>query len=154
MLLTSSEVLSCGILIQDQVILHKVLLIAEYPVSRNAFRELENLQEFSPQQQIGLVNVQFTTATSTCVNSVHTPLASPSSNVLFNAAGSGPQQQIGRLNVQFLSNDSCISDMAPIVHQPLLSPRRVSPIKVDRLRKEVSAHPDQPFAEYVFGGDS
>ena len=38
------------------------------------------------------------------------------------------------------------------MYLPLLPPHKVSPIRVDRLRKEASAHPDPWFVDYVLMG--
>ena len=38
------------------------------------------------------------------------------------------------------------------MHQPLLAPYEVSPIRVEKLRQEVLTHPDQSFVTYVLDG--
>ena len=49
-------------------------------------------------------------------------------------------------------NNSCLSALAPSLHQPLLPPYKVSPIRVDKLRQEVLTHPDQSFVTYILDG--
>ena len=55
-----------------------------------------------------------------------------------------PRRQTGLPTVQF--------SRAPSLYLPLLPPHKVSPIRVDRLRKEASAHPDPQFVDYVLTG--
>ena len=42
--------------------------------------------------------------------------------------------------------------MALSLHQPLLPPYKVSPIRVEKLRQLVLTHPDQSFVTYVLDG--
>ena len=47
---------------------------------------------------------------------------------------------------------SQVQNRAPSLYLALLPPHKVSPIRVDRLRKEASAHPDPRFVDYVLMG--
>ena len=89
-----------------------------------------------------------TTAAASCVNSVNTS----SSDVLVSAVGLFPRRQTGLPTVQFSRSVSQVQNRAPSLYLPLLPPHKVSPIRVDRLRKEASAHPDPQFVDYVLTG--
>ena len=89
-----------------------------------------------------------TTAAASCVNSVNTS----SSDVLVSAVGLFPRRQTGLPTVQFSRSLSQVQNWAPSLYLPLLPPHKVSPIRVDRLRKEASAHPDLQFVDYVLTG--
>ena len=92
--------------------------------------------------------VATTTAAASCLNSVNTS----SSDVLFSAVGLFPRRQTGLLTIQLSWSVSRVQNQAPSLYQLLLPPHKVSPIRVDRLRKEPSAHPDRQFVEYVLTG--
>ena len=92
--------------------------------------------------------VAMTTAAASCVNSVNTS----SSDVLGSAVGLFPRRQTGLPTVQLPQTVSQVQNMAPSLYLPLLPPHKVSPIRVDRLRKEASAHPDPRFVDYVLMG--
>ena len=81
---------------------------------------------------------------------VNSSLTVPRSTFAF--IGVDSQQKIGLPQIFRAFNDSCPSASAPSLHQPLLPPYKVSPIRVDKLRQEVLTHPDQPFVTYVLGG--
>ena len=89
-------------------------------------------------------------AASSCVNSVNSSLIVPRSTFAF--IGVDSQQKIGLPQIFRVFNDSCPSAPAPSLHQPLLPPYKVSPIRVDKLRQEVLSHPDQSFVTYVLDG--
>ena len=63
--------------------------------------------------------------------------------------GVDSQQKVGLFRA---FNDSCPPASAPSLHQPLLPPYKVSPIRVDKLCQEVLTHPDQSFVTYVLDG--
>ena len=71
---------------------------------------------------------------------------------MFSARGLCPRRQTGLPNVQSLLSDSPVPERAPFAHQSLLPLHKVSPIRVDRLRREALAHPDRLFVEYVLAG--
>ena len=85
-----------------------------------------------------------------CVNSVNSSLTVPRSTFAF--IGVNSQQKVGLPRLFRAFNDSCPSASAPSLHQPLLPPCKVSPIRVDKLRQEVLTHPDQSFVTYVLDG--
>ena len=92
--------------------------------------------------------VATTTAAASCVNSVNTS----SSDVSVSAASLFSRRQAGLPTVQLSCGVSQVQNMAPSLYLPLLPPHKVSPIRVDRLRKEASAHPDPWFVDYVLTG--
>ena len=85
-----------------------------------------------------------------CVNSVSSSLIVPCSAFAF--IGVDSQQKIGLPRISCSFNDSCLSASAPSLHQPLLPPYKVSPIRVEKLRREVLTHPDQSFVTCVLDG--
>ena len=91
-------------------------------------------------------------AAPSCVNSVSGSLTIPCST--FGFIGVDSQQKIGPPRISCSFNDSCSSASAPSLHQPLLPPYKVSPIRVEKLRQEVLTHPDQSFVTYVLGWSS
>ena len=92
--------------------------------------------------------VATTTAAASCVNSVNTS----SSDVSVSAASLFSRWQAGLPTVQLSCGVSQVQNRAPSLYLPLLPPHKVSPIRVDRLRKEASAHPDPWFVDYVLTG--
>ena len=66
--------------------------------------------------------------------------------------GVDSQQKIGLPRISCSFNDSCSSSLALSLHQPLLPPYKVSPIRVEKLSQEVLTHPDQSFVTYVLDG--
>ena len=92
--------------------------------------------------------VATTTAAASCVNSVNTS----SSDVSVSAASLFSRRQAGLPTVQLSCGVSQVQNRAPSLYLPLLPPHKVSPIRVDRLRKEASAHPDPWFVDYVLTG--
>lgn len=89
-------------------------------------------------------------AAPSCVNSANGSLTVPCSTFAF--IGVDSQQKVGLPRLFRAFNDSCPSASAPSLHQPLLPPHKVSPIRVDKLRQEVLTHPDQSFVTYVLDG--
>ena len=89
-------------------------------------------------------------ATPSFVNSVNSLLTVPRSTFPFNGVDS--QQRVGLPRLFRAFNDSCPSASAPLLHQPLLPPYKVSPITVDKLRLEVLTDPDQSFVTHVLDG--
>ena len=71
---------------------------------------------------------------------------------MFAFIGVDSQQKVGLAPLFCAFNDSCLSASAPSLHQPLLPPDKVSPIRVDKLCQEVLTHPDQSFVTYVLDG--
>ena len=103
------------------------------------------------ENAVGVNNkVAFQVAASSCVNSVNSSLTVPRSTFAF--IGVESQQKIGLSRIFRAFNDSCPSASAPSLHQPLLPPYKVSPIRVDKLLQEVLTHPDQSFVTYVLDG--
>ena len=86
-------------------------------------------------------------AASSCVNSVNSSLTVPHSTFAF--IGVDSQQKVGLPRLFRAFNDPCPSASAPSLHQPLLPPYNISPIRVEKLRQEVLTHPDQSFVTYV-----
>ena len=89
-------------------------------------------------------------AAPSCVNSVNSSLTVPRSTFAF--IGVDSQQKVGLPRLFRAFNDSCPSASAPLLHQPLLPPYKVSPIRVDKLPHEVLTHPDQSFVTYILDG--
>ena len=103
------------------------------------------------ENAVGVNNkVALQVAAPSCVNSVNSLLTVPRSTFAF--IGVYSQQKIGLPRIFRAFNDSCPSASAPSLHQPLLPPYKVSPIRVDKLRQEVLTHPDQSFVNYVLDG--
>ena len=63
-----------------------------------------------------------------------------------------PRRQTGLPTVQLSQRVSQVQNRAPSLYLPLLPPHKVSLIRVDRLHKEASAHPDPRFVDYVLMG--
>ena len=89
-------------------------------------------------------------AALSCVNSVNSSLTVPCSTFAF--IGVASQQKVGLPQLFHTFNDSGPLASAPLLHQPLLPPYKVSPIRVDKLCQEVLTHPDQSFVTYVLDG--
>ena len=89
-------------------------------------------------------------AAPSCVNSVSSFLTVPCSTFAFTDVDS--QQTIVLPQIFCSFNDSCWSALALSLHQPLLPPYKVSPIRVEKLHQEVLTHPDHSFAPYVLDG--
>ena len=103
------------------------------------------------ENAVGVNNkVALQVAAPSCVNSVNSLLTVPRSTFAF--IGVYSQQKIGLPRIFRAFNDSCPSASAPSLHQPLLPPYKVSPIRVAKLRQEVLTHPDQSFVNYVLDG--
>ena len=78
---------------------------------------------------VGVSNkVALQEAAPSCVNSVNSSLTVPRSSFAF--IGVDSQQKIGLPRLFRTFNDSCPSASAPSLHQPLLPPYKVSPIRV------------------------
>ena len=86
-------------------------------------------------------------AAPSCVNNVNSSLTVPRS--IFAFIGVDSQQKVGLPRLFRAFNDSCSSASAPSLHQPLLPPNKVSPIRVDKLRQEVLTYPDQSFVTWM-----
>ena len=89
-------------------------------------------------------------AVPSCVNSVNSLLTVPRSTFVF--IGVDSQQKVGVPQLFHAFNDSCLSASASLLHQLLIPPYKVSPIRVDKLCQEVLTHPDQSFVTYVLDG--
>ena len=89
-------------------------------------------------------------AAPSCVNSDRSSFTVPCFTYVF--IGVASQQKIGLPRISCSFNDSCSSASAPSLHQLLLPPYKVSPLRVEKLRQEVLTHPDQSFATYVLNG--
>ena len=66
--------------------------------------------------------------------------------------GVDSQQKIGLPRISCSFNDYCSSPLVLLLHQPLLPPHKVPPVRVKKLRQEVLTHLDQPFVTYVLDG--
>ena len=131
----------------------------QHPLTNCPFRAYKGFQRSSVpdpslhpgENAVGVNNkVAFQVAASSCVNSVNSSLIVPRSTFAF--IGVDSQQKIGLPQIFRVFNDSCPSAPAPSLHQLLLPPYKVSPIRVDKLRQEVLTHPDQSFVTYVLDG--
>ena len=84
------------------------------------------------------------------VSSISSSLTVYCSTVALTGVDSQQKIRLPRISCSF--NDSCSSPLFLSLHQPLLPPHKVSPVKVKNLRVEVPTHPDKPFVTYVLDG--
>ena len=123
----------------------------QHPLPNCPFRAYKGSQRPSlhPGKNVVVISnkVALQVAASSCVNSVNSSLTVPHSTFAF--IGVDSQQKVGLPRLFRAFNDPCPSASAPSLHQPLLPPYNVSPIRVEKLRQEVLTHPDQSFVTYV-----
>ena len=84
------------------------------------------------------------------VNNVSSSLTVPCTLFAFTDVDS--QQKIGLPQISCSFNDSCSPALVLSLHQLLLPPYKVSPIRVEKLRQQVVIHPDHSFVTYVLNG--
>jgi len=123
----------------------------QHPLTNCTFQAYKQRSRSLGENAVGVNNKVALQITAPCyVNSVSSSLTVPCST--FALTGVDSQQKIGLPRISCSFNDSCSSALALPLHQTLLPSYKVSPLRVEKLNKEMLTHPDQSFVTYVLGG--